>query len=137
VVENDLEALMPKTLACFFQKTCKAEAHAIKAIQKEISCWYYYEKAYEERVEEIKNIQKGVSNQSVRNQVYYDTMEHLPGGFTKDTLRKKTQRAVKIFKLFRKIGVDKIKRVISYNVNAISKFTASQIQSIEQYFDHV
>ena len=64
-------------------------------------------------------------------------MEHLPGGFTKDTLRKKTQRAVKIFKLFRKIGVDKIKRVISYSANAISKLTASQIRSIEQHFDHV
>jgi Sec7-like guanine-nucleotide exchange factor len=67
---------------------------------------------YEERVEEIKNAQSGVIDQSVRNQVYDDTMEYLLG-FTKDTLR-----AVKIFKLFRKIGVDKIKRVISYSASA-------------------
>ena len=52
---------------------------------------------------EIKISQRGVSDQSARNQVYDDTIQ----GFTKDTLRKKTQRAVKIFKLFRKIGVDK------------------------------
>ena len=51
-------------------------------------------------LEEIKNARRGVSDQSARNQVYDDTMEHLPGGFTKDTLRKKTQRAVKIYKLF-------------------------------------
>ena len=113
VAEDDSEASMPKTLARLFQKACRAETRATKAIQEEISCWYYYGKAYEERVEEIKNARRGISDQSARNQVYDDTMEHLPGGFTKDTLRKKTQRAVKIYKLFRKIGVDKIKRVIS------------------------
>ncbi|GBB94382.1 hypothetical protein RclHR1_02650008 [Rhizophagus clarus] len=102
---------MPKTLARLFQKACRTETRATKAIQEEISCWYYCGKAYEERVEEIKNARRGVSDQSERNQVYDDTMEHLPGGFTKDTLRKKTQRAVKIYKLFRKIGVDKIKRI--------------------------
>ena len=61
---------------------------------------------------------------SARNQVYDDTMEHLPGGFTKDTLRKKTQRAVKIFKLFWKIGVDKIKRVISYSANKFERLNS-------------
>ena len=126
VAEDDSEASMPKTLARLFQKACRAETRATKAIQEEISCWYYYGKAYEERVEEIKNARRGVSDQSARNQVYDDTMEHLPGGFTKDTLRKKTQRAVKIYKLFRKIGVNKIKQVISYSANAISKHTASQ-----------
>ncbi|PKK79199.1 hypothetical protein RhiirC2_727970 [Rhizophagus irregularis] len=50
---------------------------------------------------------------------------------------KKTQRAVKIYKLFRKIGVDKIKRVISYSANAISKLTTTQIRTIEQHFGHV
>ncbi|PKK61814.1 hypothetical protein RhiirC2_760298 [Rhizophagus irregularis] len=137
VAEDDSEASMPKTLARLFQKACRAETRATKAIQEEISCWYYYGKAYEERVEEIKNARRGVSDQSARNQVYDDTMEHLPGGFTKDTLRKKTQRAVKIYKLFRKIGVDKIKRVISYSANAISKLTTTQIRAIEQHFGHV
>ena len=41
------------------------------------------------------------------------------------TLRKKTQRAVKIFRLLRRIGVDKIKWVISYSANAISKLTTT------------
>jgi hypothetical protein len=137
VAEDDSEASVPKTLARLFQKACRAETRATKAIQEEISCWYYYGKAYEERVDEIKNARRGVSDQSARNQVYDDTMEHLPGGFTKDTLRKKTQRAVKIYKLFRRIGVDKIKRVISYSANAISKLTAPQIRTIEEHFGHV
>lgn len=85
VAEDDSEASMPKTLARLFQKACRAETRATKAIQEEISCWYYYGKAYDERVEEIKNVRRGVSDRSARNQVYDDTMEHLRGGFTKDT----------------------------------------------------
>ncbi|CAI2183157.1 8467_t:CDS:1, partial [Funneliformis geosporum] len=38
VTEDDSEASMPKTLARLFQKACRAEARATKAIQ-EISCW--------------------------------------------------------------------------------------------------
>ena len=76
MAEDDLEASMPKTLARLFQKACRAETRTMKAIQEEILCWYYYGKTYEERVEEIKNAQRGISDQSARNQVYDDTMEH-------------------------------------------------------------
>src|SRR3954454_9731669 len=41
VAEDDSEASMPKTLARLFQKACRAETRATKAIQEEISCWYY------------------------------------------------------------------------------------------------
>ena len=63
VAEDDSEASMPKTLTRLFQK---AKTRATKAIQEEISCWYYYGKAYEERVEEIKNAQRGVSDKYAR-----------------------------------------------------------------------
>jgi hypothetical protein len=96
-----------------------------------------YGKAYdEEKVEEIKNAQRGVSDQSSKNQAYVVQWSISQAGLLK-ILCKKTQRAVKIFKLFRKIGVDKIKRVISYSAISISKLTASQIRKIEQYFGHV
>ena len=51
-----------------------------------------------------------------------------------ETLRKRTQRAIKIYKLFEKIGVDKIKNIKSYSVDSISKFTTPQIQIILDYF---
>ncbi|RIA85761.1 hypothetical protein C1645_830312 [Glomus cerebriforme] len=54
VAEDDSETSMPKNLARLFQKACRAETRATKSIQEEISCWYYYGKAYEERLEEIK-----------------------------------------------------------------------------------
>ncbi|CAG8611850.1 8994_t:CDS:2, partial [Funneliformis mosseae] len=62
VAEDDSEASMSKTLTRLFQKVYRAETRATKAIQEEISCWYYYEKAYKERVEEIKNARRGISD---------------------------------------------------------------------------
>ncbi len=49
-------------------------------------------------------------------------------------LRKRTQRVIKIYKLFEKIGVDKIKNIKSYSMDSISKFTMPQIQIILNYF---
>jgi hypothetical protein len=48
VAEDDSGTSMPKTLARLFQKSlsCRNTCNESK-----ISCWYYYEKAYEERVE--------------------------------------------------------------------------------------
>ena len=40
-----------------------------------------------------------------------------------DSLRKKTQRAEKNYKLFKKVGLDKIKYINSYSVNSISELT--------------
>ncbi|UZO28619.1 uncharacterized protein OCT59_022136 [Rhizophagus irregularis] len=48
--------------------------------------------------------------------------------------RKRTQRAIKIYKLFEKIGVDRIKNIKSYSADSISKFTKPQIQIILNYF---
>ena len=49
---------------------------------------------------------------------------------SRDTLRKKTQRAVKIYKLSAKIGLDKIKHIKNYSANSISELTNDQIQEI-------
>ena len=46
------------------------------------------------------------------------------------TLCKKTQRAVKTYKLFEKIGIDKIKYLKAYSANSISELTNNQIQKI-------
>ncbi|PKY53393.1 hypothetical protein RhiirA4_471563 [Rhizophagus irregularis] len=55
ISKNDSGFSMPKTLACLFQKACRAKTCVIRAIQEEISYWYYYGKVYKERIKEIKN----------------------------------------------------------------------------------
>ena len=52
------------------------------------------------------------------------------------SLRKKTQKAEKIYKLLEKIGLDKIQCIKSYSANEISKFTNDEIQKIMDHFSN-
>src|ERR1700722_17479298 len=91
-----------------------------------------YGKKFEESVQEIIT-RDNVSDQTARKQLFQDIIKHL-SGITLETLRKRTQRAIKIYKLFEKIGVDRIKNIKSYSADSISKFTKPQIQIILDYF---
>ena len=55
-------------------------------------------------------------------------------GTKREALYKKIERARKIYKLFEKIGLDKVKFIKSYSANSISKFTNEEIQRIIDCF---
>src|SRR3954454_19787563 len=57
---------------------------------------------------------------------------HLPE-ISQDSLRKKTQRAEKLYILFEEIGLDKIKHIKSYSAYSISKLINNQIQEIIEH----
>jgi len=56
-------------------------------------------------------------------------IEHL-SGITRENLRKKTQRIIKIYNLFETIGKDKVKQVRSYSATTISCLADTNIQNI-------
>ncbi|GBC09900.1 hypothetical protein RclHR1_00920018 [Rhizophagus clarus] len=119
-------------LAHLFLEVSIEGKNTTQARQKEISCRYSYGKRFEESVQEII-ARDNVSDQTARKQLFQDIIKHL-SGITLETLRKRTQRAIKIYKLFEKIGVDRIKNIKSYSADSISKFTKHQIQIILNYF---
>src|SRR6266480_1978797 len=109
-------------LAQLRDKALIAEECTLEANQEEIFCWHHYgrnfvfqEKAlcdkdkigekkakgliYDEAVKKLNIFRKKRSQ---------DTGSPLPD-ISRDSLRKKTQRAVKIYKLFEKVGIDKVK----------------------------
>ncbi|CAG8542067.1 10075_t:CDS:2 [Paraglomus occultum] len=92
---------------------------AMKTRQKEILCWYYYYKAYENRVRNIKTMDK-IDDKSARTLVYDEIKSLLPD-VTDVNLRKITFRAKRVYILFKGIGIDKISQV-SYSASAISMF---------------
>src|SRR6266496_3041781 len=119
-------------LAHLFLEVSIEGKNTTQAKQKEISCRYSYGKKFEKGVQEII-AKDNVSDQTARKQLFQDIMKHL-SGITLETLRKRTQRAIKIYKLFEKIGIDRIKNIKSYSADSISKFTKPQIQIILDYF---
>ncbi|CAG8587653.1 5505_t:CDS:2 [Diversispora eburnea] len=117
------------SLARLYQKALKAKNRVTQAYQEEIRCWYYYAEEFEKKVMSIRDNDRRIGDQQARTKVYDEIRDHL-SGITKDTLRKKTQRARAIYNLFKKIGVKKIKRVHSYSADAIASLTVSQMQTI-------
>ncbi|CAB5391848.1 unnamed protein product [Rhizophagus irregularis] len=78
-------------------------------------------------------VKDNVSDQTARKQLFQNIIKYL-SGITLEILHKRIQRAIKVYKLFEKIGVDRIKNIKSYSVDSISKFTNPQIQIILDYF---
>src|SRR6266498_1655115 len=66
--------------------------------------------------------------------IYDNFIKLLSPGTKRNTILKQIQRARSIYKLFEKIGIDKIKYITTYSVNSISELFDSQIQTIIDYF---
>ncbi|CAG8656572.1 19151_t:CDS:1 [Cetraspora pellucida] len=120
-------------LAHLFLKVSIEGKSTIQAKQKEISCRYSYGKRFEMGVQELM-VKENISEQTARKRLFQDIIKHL-SGLTLETLRKRTQRSIKLYKLIEKIRVDKIKNIKTFSADSISKFTQPQIQIILDYFN--
>src|SRR5436190_17051956 len=136
-------------LAQLCDKALIAEEHRLEANQEEILCWYHYGRNFVFQLEALCDKNK-IGEKKARGLIYdevvkqvnilrkkrsQDTGVPLPD-ITRDGLRKKTQRAEKIYKLLEKIGLDKIQYIKSYSANEISKFTNDEIQKIIDHFSN-
>ncbi|GBB85757.1 hypothetical protein RclHR1_01220053 [Rhizophagus clarus] len=132
-------------LAQLCDKAFNAEDGANRANQEEILCWCLYAKDFRTQLNEIIENSDGKFGEKKARSLLYDSITkhlnllrkqrsqelglHLPE-ISRDALRKKTQRAEKIYTLFEEIGLDKIKLIKTYSANSISKLTNGQIREI-------
>ena len=128
-----------RDLAQLFSDAEVAEGKTIEAKQKELIYWYAYRESYQNKVAEIQS-KTGVAEKTAKSQVYAMIKAFLPK-VSEMNLRKKTQRAGSVYKLFGKIidpttkkevkgiGIDKAYG-ISYGVKSISELTDTQILNI-------
>ncbi|GBB91456.1 hypothetical protein RclHR1_18770011 [Rhizophagus clarus] len=135
-------------LAQLCDKAIDAEDRANRANQEEILCWCLYWKDFRNQLDEIIRSGDGKFGEKKARSILYDTItEQLSilrkkrsqelglklKDISRDNLRKKTQRAEKNYKLFEKVGLDKIKYINSYSANSISELTDAQFQEIIDY----
>ena len=73
-----------------------------------------------------------IGEKKAKGQIYDFIIAQL--GTKRNTLLKQTQRARSIYKLFEKIGIDKIRYITTYSANSIAELSDSQIQTIIDYF---
>jgi len=77
IPEFSLEVIITGSSKITAQNIADLFVIAMKVRQKEILCWYCYYKAYEDRIEDIKRINK-IDDQSARTLVYNEIKALLP-----------------------------------------------------------
>ena len=137
------------SLAQLFDKADDAEYGAIRANQEEILRWYYYGKEFSMLIGVIVQDGKGkIGGKKAKGIIYDKMLEHLSilrkqrseetglrlPEISRKNLQRKTQKAVKIHKLFEKVGVDNIKYIMTYSANSISELTNGKVQDIIDNF---
>ncbi|RIB00408.1 hypothetical protein C2G38_2150884, partial [Gigaspora rosea] len=114
-----------------YEKLCDAIILADRKTQEAIMCYYLFGKALIQRRNEIaseqqvdpeSNIVSRILNKEVKAQLPADTSDSL--------LRKRIEKAKKLYRLFDAIGMDKIYRIHSFSADSISKLTKKEIQYI-------
>ncbi|RHZ84516.1 hypothetical protein Glove_80g12 [Diversispora epigaea] len=137
------------SLAQLFDKATDAEYGAIRANQEEILRWYYYGEGFLIQVRVV--IQDGngkIGEKKAKGIVYDKILEYLSilrkkrsedtglqlPEISRKYLQGKTQKAVKIYKLFENLGTYKIKYITTYSANSISELTNDKIQEIIDSF---
>ncbi|CAH1765875.1 15528_t:CDS:2 [Entrophospora sp. SA101] len=121
-----------KDIICLYQNAYNAEKDAIKANREEILCWCFYAKKSKGMVKDFMADGK-VGEKKAKGQVYDFIIQQLPNT-KRENLCKQTQKALRVYNLFEKIGMDKIQYIKTYTADSISRFTNLQIQTIIDHF---
>ncbi len=110
--------------------------HEIEKInRKQIWKLYNYGRKFEQKVEEIKNQRrKKIPSKTARSKLYDQMKGEMTNNITRMAIRKRTQRAIKIYEFFTEIGRERINRIKDCPVEAIIKLTEEEIKQIKNHF---
>ncbi|GBB89969.1 hypothetical protein RclHR1_16820001 [Rhizophagus clarus] len=132
-------------LARLFDKASDAEYRTKKANEEEILCWVNFGKEFIYQYNEIvKNSNGKIGEKKAKGVIYDEMLEHLTTihekrlkemgiqlpKISRSSLIRRTQRSMKLVRIFEKISTDKIKYLSEYSANSISELTNDQIQEI-------
>ncbi|UZO05890.1 uncharacterized protein OCT59_026228 [Rhizophagus irregularis] len=135
-------------LAQLCDKAFDAEDKANRANQEEILYWYLYAKDFIIQLNGIIESNGGKFDEKKARGLLYDSITKQLNllrkqrsqetglqlrGVSQNSLRKKTQRAKKVYKFIEQVGLDKIKYIKSYSATSISELTNEQIQDVINY----
>ncbi|CAB5368865.1 unnamed protein product [Rhizophagus irregularis] len=110
-----------------YSKITNAEERHENSNQDVIQAYYLFGEALNRRLEHHK---KTKEDHEARESVNDEVRKQLPKEVTKNALRKRTEKARKIYDLFRRIGADKIQRVRSFSASRIAKLSDVKVDYV-------
>ncbi|RHZ55991.1 hypothetical protein Glove_407g2 [Diversispora epigaea] len=108
-----------------YNRITNAEAHSEIANQEVIRCYYSLGKVLSQRFK--YHFEKSYNEHTAQIEVNKEFGDRLPGNITKTTIRKKAERARKIYMLFCDNREGMIRRVQTYSAISISKLSVDDI----------
>ncbi|CAG8697495.1 11587_t:CDS:1 [Racocetra fulgida] len=131
-IEEGSSQITAMTLASLYKLANKAREKTIRSTRDKIISWYRYGENHEIKIREMM-LNNSLSERAVQSKLYKEILVFLPN-IKQSHLRKKTEKANKVYDLFRQIGVDKIECITTFSADKISRFTRNDIQTIINYF---
>ncbi|CAG8540699.1 12115_t:CDS:1 [Cetraspora pellucida] len=116
-----------------YKEIVKAKVDNDIASQKVLNYYFEFGRKLSDRLNYYKN-EKKYQDRKAQSKVDKEVKEQLPKEINDTTRWKQTERARKIYKLFIKIGVDKMQQVKSYSALRISKLSWESIDYITENF---
>jgi hypothetical protein len=113
--------------AKLYDAISKAEEDSKSANQVVIKRYYDFGKSLEERYD---HYQKNNPKRTAQAKVNDELRKQLPESITNNALKKRKERAQKIYELFHDIGVEKIERVKSFTAVALGKLNQEEIDHV-------
>ena len=110
-----------------FDVIVKMEERTENANRDVLKSYFNFGKALDDCFNRYK---KDNPNRTAQALVNNEVRNQLPDTVSESALRKKKERALKIFELFNAIGEDKIQRIKSFTASAISKLDPDEIDKI-------
>ncbi|CAJ0923817.1 12201_t:CDS:2 [Entrophospora sp. SA101] len=107
-----------------YLKISNAEKQNDNVRHELIRSYYYFGEELEKRLTQYKDLPEHKAQKKINNEV----RDQLPKEISKPTIRKKTERARKVYDLFFRINDDKNQRMVY--IQRIKTFTASSISNL-------
>jgi hypothetical protein len=135
-------------LAHLFDKASDAEYRTKKANEEEILCWINFGKEFIYQYNNIVENSNGkIGEKKAKGIIYDEMLEYLATirekrskemgiqlpKISRSSLTRRTQRSMKLVRIFEKIGTDKIMYLSEYSANSVSELANDQIQEIIDY----
>jgi hypothetical protein len=127
---EELGRLWKRELEVFFDlynAIVKMEEQAENANRDVIKSYFNFGKALADRFDYYMKANPKRTSQALVNE---EVREQLPVSVSDDSLRKRKEKALKIYELFSEIGAHMIHRIKSFSASAISKLSQDDIDHI-------
>ncbi len=113
----------------------KRYIRANRSSRRAMKEWYEYGRIFMGRMEEIKNGNKRkIKEQTARQKLYKEIKRNLIGETSLSAIKVNTQRALKIYDLFHRIGIEKINRIKLCSRDNLATLRTEEINKLVEYF---